>query len=414
MRALSMRQDKHLQQKLLISKGMQLAFKALQLPALELSAFLMEEITNNPLLEMPNAPPFPLLMHGIPQIKEPDFLLMDLRRSMQSDNEKVLCSWIMHNLDNRGFCPLSITDIARHTGCCPLLVNTVVQKIQSFEGKAIAARNPQHALLLQLKINGKQNRLAFTIIEQHFELFLHFKIHALAKKTRTSIQVIQKEIQEHIQPLNPYPLPCSHAEPIQTIYPDISITEKQESLHIDIHNYCLPSIVFTKECEEYNGQHLRKFIANAKWLQRVVSRRASLLLTIASYIAEKNAPFFSGKTSTICFTTTSQLAKDLHLSISTIRRAVQEKWIATDYGLFAFSAFLSKADDVASSKKAIQNYLLQWIEKEDKKKPLTDAELALELKNLGKKCSRRTVTKYRKELSLHASHLRKQHMEGTK
>ncbi len=110
--------------------------------------------------------------------------------------------------------------------------------------------------------------------------------------------------------------------------------------------------------------------------------------------------------------TYSVIAQDLGVSESTISRVVKHKYAETPYGIFAFKDFFTSTagldDDYQSiSRQRVKSELIKMIELENKKKPLSDQELVNRLKADGLNISRRIVTKYRDELGILNSHLRR-------
>ena len=105
------------------------------------------------------------------------------------------------------------------------------------------------------------------------------------------------------------------------------------------------------------------------------------------------------------------IADKLALSESTVSRAISNKYVKTPQGVFEFKYFFSGGftteDGTAVSSRSVQEMIRELVDDEDPKKPLSDSKLTELLTARGIDISRRTVAKYREELGIQASHLRK-------
>lgn len=106
------------------------------------------------------------------------------------------------------------------------------------------------------------------------------------------------------------------------------------------------------------------------------------------------------------------IAEIVHLDISTISRVANSKYVQTPFGTFLLKSFFSESMQTESgeevSTREIKKILTDCIDAENKSKPLTDEQLTGILKEKGYNIARRTVAKYREQLSIPVARLRKE------
>lgn len=158
-----------------------------------------------------------------------------------------------------------------------------------------------------------------------------------------------------------------------------------------------------EEQPEETREYLFKKVQQARRLQENIRRRNSTLIQITRCILDRQKEFFvTGKKELKPFTMT-EAAQQLDLNVSTVSRAVNEKYLQCCYGLYPFSFFfakgISKEKDFVSAVK-VRDQLMGLIGQEDKKNPYSDASLAALLGSQGFAISRRTVAKYREMVGI--------------
>jgi RNA polymerase sigma-54 factor len=157
---------------------------------------------------------------------------------------------------------------------------------------------------------------------------------------------------------------------------------------------------------------LKQKLDSATWLIKAIEQRHSTLTAVMSEIINNQPDFFNGDISLLKPMKLKDIANKLKLDISTISRSTRNKYVDTPYGIYELKSFFSNKYDTVSgdqvSTKLIKNLLKELIDDEVKDEPLTDTDLANQLKLKGYPLARRTVAKYREELKLPAARLRRQ------
>jgi RNA polymerase sigma-54 factor len=292
---------------------------------------------------------------------------------------------IIGNLDQKGF----YTE--------PVIDEDALKIIQSFDPPGIAAKDVRDSLLIQLRMNGHSNSLAYEIINNHYLDFLHGRASKISKALKHSLAEVQKEIQTKIKPLDPFPGYRFSLGPSTVPSVDLVIHEEVEI------NTPLPLFSLKEEYSLFSHTPFyRAYLSEAKWLIRSVKRRNQILQLIGSFLKKTQKSFLLGEGALIPMTM-KEAALALNISEASLTRAVSNKLISCPLGIIPLRSFFS------TNQKA-KELLATLINNENKASPLSDQKLA-ESMNI----ARRTATKYRLELKIpNAAHRKIKALDETK
>jgi RNA polymerase sigma-54 factor len=188
------------------------------------------------------------------------------------------------------------------------------------------------------------------------------------------------------------------------VIPDFFV-EINEDIDIRINNAYYPDIKVKNPFNTKN-ENIKEKLKEAKDLVNLLNLRKSTLYKIVLIIVEKQISFFVG--GELKPFSMQEIAAELGFAESTISRAVSNKYIECNLGIFPLKYFFSNAVDKDLSSSQIKSYIKSLVDYEDKEIPLTD-EAILEFieTKFGLKMVRRTITKYRKILDIPSSKERK-------
>jgi len=379
----------------------------LELPTLELSQYLREKCESNPLVEIeetfsiygssfPHATYLESMSAKMP-ISFYDHLLHQMRMTFKTEEELKAAQEILEDLDDHGFYPLMITSP---------LKEKVIAIIKSFDPVGVAAKNLKESLLLQLANKNKKKSLAYTIIEQYFDVMFtrphKFKKDLFKKGLFTKAfckKIPQNEISKAIKEIaslcfNPRKsMENSFSSPI---YPDIFVSSENNKWKIELAK--LPKIKIKTFAVE--KEKIKTYLDEAKWFLKILEKRKKTLIALTSYLLKHSN--FQQKKSFLCV---KQIAKDLNTHPSTIYRALKEKYLQINNQIVPFSSLINKPlkENKTSKQEAIA--ILKKLLQEEKK-PLSDKDLVTRLCDHNIKMSRRTVAKYRQRLQIASSYYR--------
>jgi RNA polymerase sigma-54 factor len=304
----------------------------------------------------------------------------------------------------------------------------VLAIIQKLDPPGIASRNIQECLIAQIKSVSNPTKAqsdALRVLTDAFDEFSkkHFK--ELMKRANLTEDELKDAI-DVIKKLNPKPGEGISSSENNTVIPDFVIEKDFETLEpqIILNDSTLPPLKIShlydsmkKDAKEqkYNKdtkQWIRSKYEDAKFIIQAVQQRKITMLKIMSAIAGMQKDFFIYGPEYIKPIVYKDIADHTGLDISTVCRIVNNKFVQTDFGTYELKYFFSEAlpndDGEEISTTVIKQKIKEMIEAEEKTKPLSDDQIAKDLKDEGFNIARRTVAKYREQLRIPVARLRKE------
>ncbi|MGE0197509.1 MAG: RNA polymerase factor sigma-54 [Simkaniaceae bacterium] len=397
-------------QRLIMSQGMRQAFDVLQMPVLELSAWLEKEIEQNPLLEI-SKPSCREISYGemarehVPSRHE--YLMGEIRAHFFDKKEQQIAEYIAGSLDEKGFLSLSLEELCRALEVKEEEALKVLHVFQRMDPVGLGTPGAQQALLVQLERKGLKQSVIYSIVDQHYSDLLHKRLKKILKTFHLTPEALKELVKTQLRPLNPFPghsLIDIYNPPITA---DILIEKVEERWKVRVNEKDLPSFEIR---EEYASQdtltqeerdYFRRHRAAGKWLMRILDQRKETLEKVMAYILKKQIDFFEGVIQEPHPMTMQEIALALEKSESTITRAIGDKYLACPQGFLRLRSLFTQAlqtEEGTISNKRAKDLLGKMIAQE--KTPLSDEALSQLLKTQGIPCARRTVAKYRKQLKI--------------
>ncbi|MEC0269931.1 RNA polymerase factor sigma-54 [Paenibacillus anseongense] len=324
---------------------------------------------------------------------------------------KVLCKWIIGNLDAKGYLPYTRDEISAIQGSSLELVRQAIQIIQSLEPYGVGASTLAECLLLQLQQMKGIDPLVVDLIQQDLPEIAAGKLHQLAVKYGTELPRIQAAI-EQIKALNPKPGAMYSREQPQYVVPDLKLKLVEGKYTVFLENAAIPGITLSDSyfrlMEQKASQESYRFLKQqwqaAKGLMDSIERRKATLLQTASLMFEFQADFCAKGTAHIGAMTMKQVAEALQVHESTVSRTVSRKYVQTPWGIFElkyfFSSSIKLADGTSVSSFYIKEKLREAIAGENRDQPFSDQQLSELFISRGLVISRRTVAKYREQMNV--------------
>lgn len=287
--------------------------------------------------------------------------------------------------------------------------------------QGITARNISECLMAQLSEQQQDNRIICGMVGEQFENLIHRRYQKIASHFNVSEETIMAA-REQISKLDPKPGLRILQSNASYVYPDVTLKMIDGEYVVIINDHITPNIIispryrrminrgyFDKETTSY----VRERINSAKFLIKSIYMRMRTLEQVSLSIVKHQYDFFYNGSGIMQPLIYSVIAQDLGKSESTISRVVKHKYAETPYGIFAFKDFFTSTagrDDNYEniSRQQVKTCIIRLIETENKLKPLSDQELVERLKREGLNISRRIIAKYRDELGILNSRLRRQ------
>jgi RNA polymerase sigma-54 factor len=304
----------------------------------------------------------------------------------------------------------------------------VLKLIQSLEPPGIASRNIRECLLAQCRVIQKPDviqKLATKILQETYDSFIKKHYNVITKHFEISDDQLRKAL-DFIKSLNPKPGIGDFSHETNTVIPDFIIEREKdtEELIITLNDSRMPKVTLNKAYEKLRSEakqkkfnkEIRNWIRNkhedAKFLIQAIRQRKNTMLKVMTAIAKLQRDFFDVGRAGLKPLIYKDVAEKTALDISTVCRIVNGKYVQTDFGTFELKFFFSESlpniDGEEISTTVIKEKLKEIIDKESKKKPLSDVKISEMLKEEGFNVARRTVAKYREQLKIPVARLRKE------
>ena len=274
--------------------------------------------------------------------------------------------------------------------------------------------------MLQIAAHGLENPLLVAIVENHLEDLEQNRLPRIAKETGKPIEAVKTAV-ALLKTLDPHPGAGYGETRVQTITPDVIVEESDGDYEVRLERQRVPRLAlspayreFLRQAKKGDGvrEWVKKRVESARWFIEAVHQRQSTLLMIAEAIFRRQKSFLERGVPGFQPLRMQEVADEVGVHISTVSRAVAGKYAQTPRGIFPLKYFFAggtaKATGEVTSQVSIKQRVADLIAAEDPDRPLSDDELAKLLEEKDHvKIARRTVTKYRKALSLPSSNQRR-------
>ncbi len=334
-----------------------------------------------------------------------------------------LSEYIIHNLDDNGFLHLDLNEVVRDFGGDATMAQAeyALSLVQALDPPGVGARNLRECLLLQLTPDVPMRDVLQVLIANHLDDIQQNRLPTIEKRTGIPIDQVKEAI-DQLRRLNPRPGARFVADNAQYVVPDLIVeADEHGSYGVRLQDDHTPQLsiskYYQKLLKDRQGdpaarEYIQKKIQSARWLIESIEQRRNTLLKVARAIIEHQQDFLDKGPESIEPLKMQQIADRVHVHVTTVSRAVDDKWVQTPRGNFPLKRFFgggtTDADGNEVAWDTIKQKLLEIIAKEDKGNPLSDEEIVEELGRTGLPVARRTVTKYRKALRIASSRQRKQ------
>lgn len=347
-------------------------------------------------------------------------LQQQLDLSMVAPEVRSVAQWLLGNLDARGFLDVPPNELAKRLGIARKELDVALQLIQSFEPAGVGAENAVHSLLLQLERQGGRDTIEYRVVRDHLEDLARKKYPQIARALGTSMERIS-EAASRIGRLTLNPGGDFDPTGNPYIQPDVVIERSDEggwTARLTGEN--LPDLRINAYYKDLIGQtgldakarqFLRDQIRDGRSLIRSISLRQETILAIAHRLIAHQEEFFAKGPRFLRPLTMNDIADEINMHATTVSRAVAGKYVLSPQGLMEMRTFFATGyhtqDGAEVSNAGVREAIQQLVAQENPAKPLSDEALMKALAAQGIKVARRTIAKYREQLNILPSHLRK-------
>ena len=334
--------------------------------------------------------------------------------------DQEIAQFIIGNINEDGYLTSPVEEIARLSQAAPEKVEAVRAKIKTLDPVGCGSLDLREALLAQMDHLQVGDEMARTIVTLHLPLLERSDYAHLAKVLGTSLVEIRVRI-DVIKGLDPAPGRKYSEEKTSYVVPDINVSKEGDEWTIVLNDEGLPRLRisgFYRQLLAKAGagdpeayRFLKDNLKKALWFMRSLDQRNQTIFKVARFIVDRQKEFFDKGIDYIKPLTLMEIAQDIGVHESTVGRVVANKYMMTPRGVISLKYFFHKSlqgsygEDVSSLK--VKDKIRKLVDAENKGNPLSDIEIGDLLAREDLRIARRTVAKYRNQLGIEPSHIRK-------
>ncbi len=336
---------------------------------------------------------------------------------------RAMAERIIYNLDSNGYLPGRLEDLLGPdaTEQDVELAQKALALVQKLDPSGVGARDLRECLLLQLVVGMPYYEELRTLISSHLEDLEHNRLPVISRKTGYSIETIQAALGE-LRKLNPKPGADFHESYVPNVTPDVFIDPVEGGgYQVRLEDSQIPTLFISpqyrrllqnKDTPPETREYIKRKLNSAQWLIDSINQRRGTLTRVAQAIVDHQTEFLDKGPEAIEPLKMQQIAERVGVHVTTVSRAVDDKWMQTPRGIFPLRRFFVGGTVSAGGEEVawdtVRLKLQEIVDAEDKQKPYSDEELVEQLAKAGIKVARRTVTKYRKAMKIPSSRQRRQ------
>src|SRR5919109_4047543 len=348
-------------------------------------------------------------------------LMGQLNQNAVNANDRKTAELIIGNIDDNGFLQTTPEEMALNTGIAQEDFEHMLTLIQSFHPPGVGARDLRECLLIQLKRGGRQNSLEYKMISEHMKDLGKRRFPEIARRMGISVEQVQK-CANNIAQLDPRPGAIFAAAPQNYVLPDVTVERVNGQYQIILNGEQIPHLRISNTYKDIMAQdgngsdvkdYIRDKIRSGKFLIKSIHQRQQTISNIAHQIVQRQREFFEHGSAHLKPMTMVQIADAVGVHETTVSRAISGKYMSTPQGVFEMKYFFTPGYQTSSgesmSNTSVKEAILDLVKNEDGNAPLSDKEIVEILSQRGIPIARRTVAKYRTELNILPSNMRRRY-----
>jgi len=339
-----------------------------------------------------------------------------------TDAERQAADKVIYNLDINGYLPMPLEELVDPDGPPEQLpqLQKALLVVQGMDPPGVGARDLKECLLLQIRPETPNVRQLRRLVSDHLEDLAGNRLPLIVRKTGLTIEQIEG-LREQLHSLQPKPGAVFTRPFVPVVKPDVYVDQQVDgSWKVRLEEVDLPNLRISPTYREMlhspatpvaTREYIKRKINAAQWLIESIEQRRSTLLKTTQAIVDHQTRFLSDGPEAIEPLKMQQIADRIGMHVTTVSRAVDDKWLQTPRGFFPLRRFFvggtvsADGDEVAWD--TVRGKLQEIIDNEHKDKPYSDDDLIKILASQGITVARRTVTKYRKAMDIPSSRQRR-------
>jgi len=348
-----------------------------------------------------------------------DHLEWQLSLSISSDAVREAGQSIIGNLNEDGYLTATLEEIAQSGGHTLEDVHAALALVQEFDPLGVAARDLRECLLIQLRALAPDNTLAQHIVSEHLKQLQNKQYREIARALDRPVKSVERCV-EVIRKLDPRPGARYNQVETRLIEPDVTFVKMSDGYQVMMNEDGLPQLRLSRHYRrmlETDGttrevrNYVKERFTSAIQLIKNIEQRKQTIIKVCEAIIRRQAEFLDKGIDTLRPMMIKEVAEEVGVHPSTVSRAVANKYAHTPQGVYELRFFFSEAVQGPSGGSTslinLKRLVKKMIEEEDSAHPLTDDQIAVQLREKGICVTRRTVAKYREDMRIPSTHQRR-------
>ncbi len=333
-----------------------------------------------------------------------EFLMEQVRESDLTEEQRKTAELIIGNIDDYGYLKANVEEISAANNLPAEKISEVLTTIQTFDPPGVGARDLRECLMLQLERADKTDSLEYRIVRDFMDALGKRRIPEIARGASRTVDEVQETLAK-IARLEPRPGRAFLPDNDQYILPEVFVQKNGDDFTVTTNDEQIPHLRISNVYKdlmaagENNAEvkdYIREKIRAGKFLIKSLHARQQTILNIGKEIVKRQREFM----------------EVVGVHETTVSRAVSGKYIQTPQGMFEMKFFFTAGLQSSNgggevSNTSVKDMVVEMFKAEDSAKPLSDQEVVKMLGEKGITIARRTVAKYRDELGILPSNLRK-------
>jgi len=327
---------------------------------------------------------------------------------------------IIGNLDDDGYLPISVEEIAQSENHTVETVTTALKFVQSLDPSGVAARDMRECLLIQIASRNGEGGVAWQVVSNYLKLLETKQFKEIAKQLGRPLEHVQIAM-NMIRHLDPRPGLRYSDQGARAVEPDVYVFKDGDDYIIQLDDEDIPQLRLNSQYrrmldrEQEPSKEVRNYVkekyASALQLMKNIEQRKQTILKVCQSIVRRQRDFLELGLDELKPMMIKEVAEEIGVHPSTVSRAVASKYAHTPQGVFELRYFFSEAVQGPSGGGTplliLKRKVKKMIEDEDSRQPLTDEQITARLQSEGIQVTRRTVAKYREDMKIPSTHQRR-------
>ena len=349
-----------------------------------------------------------------------EFLMEQVRESDLNDEHRIIAELIVGNVDDYGYLKASVEEISAANNIPAETISEILKTIQTFDPPGVGARDLRECLMLQLERAGKEETLEYRIVRDFMDALGKRRIPEIARGVSRTVEEVQESLAK-IARLEPRPGRAYLPDNDQFILPEVFVHKNGDDFVVTTNDEQIPHLRISNVYKDLMAagennaevkEYIRDKIRAGKFLIKSLHARQQTILNIGKEIVKRQHEFMEKGIAHLKPMTMAQVSEVVGVHETTVSRAVSGKYIQTPQGMFEMKFFFTAGLHTTGgggeiSNTSVKDMVAEMFKAEDSIIPLSDQQVVKMLAAKGITIARRTVAKYRDELGILPSNLRK-------